>query len=124
MKFGRREVWSGRILLFLALVGTLIPLVNMLSAALQPAGRNPTGLTIPADPQWGNFVTAFNGGHVLVLMTSSLLIVLGVVPISLTIATLAGYALGNLRIKGGRFVFIYLSLIHISEPTRLGMISY
>jgi raffinose/stachyose/melibiose transport system permease protein len=43
-------------------------------------------------------------------MGSSLFIVIFVVPISLLFATLAGYSLGNLRIKGGRFLFILLIL--------------
>ncbi len=106
----KSEAIIGRIVLIVVLVVTLVPLVNMLSAALQPADTNPTGLTWPTDPQWGNFVTAFSTGHVLQLMGSSLFIVVFVVPISLLFATLAGYALGNLRMRGGRFVFIFLIL--------------
>ncbi|GAB3110268.1 carbohydrate ABC transporter permease [Streptomyces calidiresistens] len=106
----RTERVLGRVLLILALVLTLIPLVNMVSAALQPADVNPTGLAWPSDPQWGNFVTAFETGHVWELMGSSLFIVLGVVPISLLIATLAGYALGGLRVRGGRAVLIFMVL--------------
>lgn len=106
----RSEAVIGRVVLILVLVLTLIPLVNMLSAALQPADVNPTGLTWPADPQWVNFASAFETGHVLQLMGSSLFIVVFVVPISLLFATLAGYALGNLRMRGGRFVYIFLIL--------------
>lgn len=110
MIVNRSEVVIGRIVLVVVLILTLIPLVNMLSAALQPADTNPTGLTFPTDPQWINFVTAFNTGNVWRLMGSSLFIVVFVVPISLLFATLAGYALGNLRIRGGRFVFLFLIL--------------
>jgi raffinose/stachyose/melibiose transport system permease protein len=110
MIVSRSERLIGRSLLIVMLVLTLIPLVNMFSAALQPADVNPTGLAFTAHPQWGNFATAFVDGHVWVLMGSSLLIVLGVVPISLIISTLAGYALGNLKIKGGRVVFIFFLL--------------
>jgi raffinose/stachyose/melibiose transport system permease protein len=104
------EVVIGRIVLVVVLVLTIIPLVNMLSAALQPADMNPTGLKWPTDPQWINFVTAFNTGNVWRLMGSSLFIVVFVVPISLLFATLAGYALGNLRVRGSRFIFIFLIL--------------
>ena len=110
MIVNRSEVVIGRIVLVVVLIMTLIPLVNMLSAALQPADTNPTGLTFPSDPQWGNFVTAFNTGNVWRLMGSSLFIVVFVVPVSLLFATLAGYALGNLRVRGGRFIFIFLIL--------------
>lgn len=110
MIVNKSEYVIGRIVLVVVLILTVIPLVNMLSAALQPADTNPTGLTFPADPQWGNFVTAFNTGNVWRLMGSSLFIVVFVVPISLLFATLAGYALGNLRMRGGRFVFLFLIL--------------
>lgn len=110
MIVNKSEMIIGRVVLVIVLIVTLIPLVNMLSAALQPADTNPTGLTFPTDPQWINFVTAFNTGNVWRLMGSSLFIVVFVVPISLLFATLAGYALGNLRVKGGRFLFIFLIL--------------
>ncbi len=110
MIVNKSEFVIGRIVLVVVLILTVIPLVNMLSAALQPADTNPTGLTFPTDPQWVNFVTAFNTGNVWRLMGSSLFIVIFVVPVSLLFATLAGYALGNLRIRGGRFLFIFLIL--------------
>lgn len=110
MIVGRGEAITGRVLLVLVLALTLLPLVNMISAALQPADVNPTGLMWPSDPQWGNFVVAFQTGHVWELMASSLFIVLGVVPVSLLISTLAGYALGNIRMPGSRFLLIFLVL--------------
>ena len=110
MIVNKAEVVIGRVILIIVLVLTLVPLVNMLSAALQPADTNPTGLTFPTDPQWINFVTAFETGNVWRLMGSSIFIVIFVVPISLLLATLAGYALGNLRMRGGRFLFIFLIL--------------
>lgn len=110
MIVNKGEQLLGRVVLLVVLVLTVLPLVSMLSAALQPADVNPTGLKWPSDPQWGNFSTAFTTGHVWRLMGSSVLIVVGVVPISLLFATLAGYALGNLRLRGGRFVFVLLIL--------------
>ncbi|AYF96939.1 carbohydrate ABC transporter permease [Protaetiibacter intestinalis] len=110
MRTSRTELLLGRTLLVVALVLTVLPLLSMLSAALQPADRNPTGLSWPSDPQWINFVTAFQVGHVWQLMGSSALIVLGVVPASLLFATLAGYALGGLRVRGGRAVLVFLVL--------------
>jgi len=106
----KTEAILGRVILIVVLIATVIPLVNMLSAALQPADTNPTGLTFTTDPQWINFVTAFEKGNVWRLMGSSLFIVVFVVPISLICATLAGYALGNLRIRGSRFLFIFFIL--------------
>lgn len=110
MKTSKIELYGGRIILIVVLIMTLAPLLNMLSAALQPADVNPTGLRWPSDPQWGNFITAFNAGNVLRLMGSSLFIAIFVVPTSLLFATLAGYALGRLQIRGGRFIFLFLIL--------------
>jgi len=116
------EKWTGRVLLVVILVLTLIPLVSMISAALQPADENPTGLTWPTDPQWGNFAEAFTTGHVWELLGSSLLIVVGVVPISLIISSLAGYALGSLRIRGSRALLI-LFILGLTIPFEALIIS-
>lgn len=110
MVVNKTEAIIGRVVLVLVLILTLLPLAGMLSGALQPADRIPDGFSWPSDPQWGNFVVAFRTAHVWELLGSSTLIILGVVPLSLLLSTLAGYALGNLRIPGGRFVFVLLLL--------------
>ncbi|MET9659271.1 carbohydrate ABC transporter permease [Streptomyces sp. NPDC006510] len=110
MVVNKTEAIIGRVVLVLVLILTLLPLAGMLSGALQPADRIPDGFSWPSDPQWGNFVVAFQTAHVWELLGSSTLIILGVVPLSLLLSTLAGYALGNLRIPGGSFVFVLLLL--------------
>ncbi|MFC9607379.1 carbohydrate ABC transporter permease [Streptomyces niveus] len=110
MVVNKAEVIIGRVVLVLVLILTLLPLAGMLSGALQPADRIPDGFSWPSDPQWGNFALAFRTAHVWQLLGSSTLIILGVVPLSLLLSTLAGYALGNLRIRGGGFVFALLLL--------------
>ena len=57
-----------------------------------------------ADPQWGNFVDAFNVANMTALLKSSSLIVLMVVPVALLISTMAGFAIGLLRIPGARWL--------------------
>lgn len=106
MIVNRTELVVGRILLVAVLVLTLLPFASMLTAALQSPDRIPNGFSWPTDPHWDNFVTAFELGNVATLMLSSVFIVAMVVPVSLLFATLAGYALGNLRIPGGRAVLI------------------
>ncbi|MFE9294932.1 carbohydrate ABC transporter permease [Streptomyces niveus] len=110
MVVNKAETVIGRVVLVLVLILTLLPLAGMLSGALQPADRIPDGFSWPSDPQWGNFAIAFRTAHVWQLLGSSTLIILGVVPLSLLLSTLAGYALGNLRIRGGGFVFVLLLL--------------
>lgn len=106
MIVSRTEVVLGRILLFVVLLLTLLPFVSMFTAALQSPDRIPNGFTWPTDPHWENFLTAFLQGNIPTLMLSSIFIVAVVVPVSILFATLAGYAMGNLRIPGGRAVLI------------------
>jgi len=85
---------------------TLTPFVSMLLTALQPRDTIPTGLSWPTDPQWHNFVDAWTAANMTALLQSSAIIVLGVVPASLVCATMAGYALGQLRIPAARPLFL------------------
>ncbi|MEA9985622.1 carbohydrate ABC transporter permease [Subtercola sp. RTI3] len=106
MIVNRTELVVGRILLIAVVLLTLLPFASMLTAALQSPDRIPNGFAWPTDPHWENFVTAFQLGNIATLMLSSISIVIIVVPVALLFATLAGYALGNLRIPGGRAVLI------------------
>ena len=74
--------------------------------ALHPRGTYPSGMSWPESPQWGNFIAAFQSADMGKMLWSSVLIELGVVPISLFIATLAGFALGHLYVPFGRAIFI------------------
>jgi raffinose/stachyose/melibiose transport system permease protein len=112
---GRTEVWTGRLLLVALMAITIVPFVSLFTTALHPSGAVPRGLTWPADPQWGNFLEAFEQARMGALLTSSTLIVLGVVPVSVVIATMAGFAIGHLRIPGSRFLFL-LFLVGLTLP--------
>jgi raffinose/stachyose/melibiose transport system permease protein len=110
MLVNRTEIIVGRILLIAVLVLTLLPFASMLTAALQAPDGLPNGFAWPSHPHWGNFATAFTVGHLGTLMLSSLFIVVIVVPVTLLFSTLAGYALGNLRVPGARVVLIAMVL--------------
>lgn len=108
----------GLALLLAAMLFCIFPLVSMLSAALQPQGTIPRGLTWPSDPHWENFadaITAVNLGN---LLFSSGIYVLGVVPLALLISTMAGYALAQLRIPGGKAFFVLL-LVGLTLPAEV-----
>jgi raffinose/stachyose/melibiose transport system permease protein len=115
MNQSRGEQLTGRLFLVALVLVTLLPFLSMLSAALQPRGTVPAGLTWPSDPQWGNFADAFNVANMSALLRSSLLIVAGVVPVSVIIATMAGFGLGQLRVAGGPFAFV-LFLLGLTLP--------
>jgi raffinose/stachyose/melibiose transport system permease protein len=89
---------------------TILPFISIFTTALHPSGSVPNGLEWPANPQWGNFVQAFNVAEMPALLASSTFIVIAVVPIALIISTMAGFAIGLLRIPGSRlllFLFVF-----------------
>jgi len=110
MKTSARERIPGLFLLLGTMVFSILPLLSMLSAALQPQGSVPLGLSWPSDPQWHNFVDAWKVADVTPLLISSIILVAGVVPVAALIAAMAGYGLGQLRVPGGTIVFLLLLL--------------
>lgn len=110
MRVARGELWSGRALLLAMMAFTILPFISIFMTALHPSGTVPGGLEWPAHPQWGNFVEAFYEADMPALLASSTFIVLAVVPVSLIISTMAGFAIGLLRIPGARlllFLFVF-----------------
>jgi len=109
---------SGTVLLFAAMLFAVFPLISMLSAALQPQGSIPAGLSWPAHPQWHNFVDAFTAANFGQLIGSSFIYVLGVVPAAVVFSMLAGYAIAQLRIPGGRLLSTAL-LVGLTLPAEV-----
>ncbi len=105
-----REKWIGRVLLVVLMLVTIVPFVSLFVTALHEPGTYPRGLEWPETPHWDNFAMAFQAADMWALLASSALIELGVVPIAVIIATLAGFALGHLKPRGSQFVFIIFVL--------------
>jgi raffinose/stachyose/melibiose transport system permease protein len=110
MIVNRREALTGRILLVLLMAITVVPFVSLFVTALHPSGTYPSGLSWPDHPQWVNFAHAFRAAHMAELLLSSVLIVAGVVPVSLLLGTMAGFAFGHLRMPGHRIGFLIFLL--------------
>ena len=115
MRVARREAYAGWALLVALMAVTILPFVSIFTTALYPSGSAPVGLSWPADPQWGNFLEAFKVANMSALLFSSVLIVLAVVPVSLVISTMAGFAIGLLRIPGSR-VLLLLFIFGLTLP--------
>lgn len=98
--------------LFLAAAAVIVPFLALVSAALQPSGTLAPRLEWPTNPQWSNFAEAWTMAGFAALMRSSAIIALVVVPIALVSATLAGYAMGTMRLagKGALFAFFIAGL--------------
>jgi raffinose/stachyose/melibiose transport system permease protein len=106
MRISRGEIYAGRALLLGLMAITILPFLSIFTTALHPSGTLPRGLEWPDDPQWGNFLEAFEVANMAVLLRSSTFIVLAVVPVALVMATMAGFAIGLLRIPGARALLL------------------
>ncbi len=106
MRVSRGELFAGQAFLIALIAITILPFISIFMTALHPSGTVPSGLDWPADPQWGNFVQAFQVANMTALLVSSTFIVLAVVPVSLVISTMAGFAIGLLRIPGARWLLL------------------
>ena len=110
MIVNRREALIGRVLLVLLMAVTVVPFLSLFVTALHAPGTYPSGLQWPSRPHWGNFADAFHAAHMGELLFSSVLIVAGVVPASLLLGTMAGFAFGHLRLPGHRAGFLVFVL--------------
>ena len=110
MKTSVRQRIPGLALLLGTMIFSILPLLSMLSAALQPQGTVPVGLSWPSNPQWHNFLDAWRVAEVTPLLISSIILVAGVVPVAALFASMAGYGLGQLKVPGGTVVFLLLLL--------------
>jgi raffinose/stachyose/melibiose transport system permease protein len=106
MRISRGELYAGRLFLVGMLAATVLPFLSILTTALHPSGTLPGGLEWPAHPQWHNFIDAFRVANMGVLLRSSTFIVVAVVPVALVMATMAGFAIGLLRIRGARILLL------------------
>ncbi|MBC9822159.1 carbohydrate ABC transporter permease [Terrabacter sp. MAHUQ-38] len=110
-----RDTAPKTILLTAAALFSVFPLLSMFSAALQPQGTAPAGITFPTSPHWHNFVDAWNVANITTLVKSSAILVIGVVPIAMLISSMAAYAIAQLRIPLGN-VFFLLLLLGLTLP--------
>jgi len=106
MRVARNELYAGRGLLVILMAFIVLPFLTIFVTALHPSGTVPAGLSWPAEPQWGNFVQAFEVANMSALLMSSMFIVLAVVPVALVISTMAGFAIGLLRVPGARWLLL------------------
>ena len=104
----------GTILLALSLFA-ILPLLSMLTTALSVQGSSPPGLAWPDHPQWHNFVDAWTAANFFALFRSSAVIALVVVPVAVSMATAAGYALAQFRVPGGKVMY-FLLLLGLTLP--------
>lgn len=100
----RAERWSGYALLTVMAIVVIVPFLSVFLASMQPSGSPVVGMTWPEQWSLENYRQAWTVAGFSDLMRSSLIIAVGVVPATLALAALAGYALGTMRLPGGNAV--------------------
>src|ERR1700761_8346 len=83
------------VVLAVLVIFTLLPLLSMITTALQKQNTSIVGLSFPTHPQWHNFVDAWHAASFPTLLWSSTIIVAGVVPAAVIFSTLAGFGLAR-----------------------------
>lgn len=116
MRISLTERISGRVVLVLLILFTLLPFVALLSVALSPANTLPSGISFVKELHWENFVTAFQLANFPTLMVSSATLVIIVVPLVVFTATLAAYGLTWLRVPLAGLLFLVF-LVGLTIPT-------
>jgi raffinose/stachyose/melibiose transport system permease protein len=116
------ERLSRHTILLLATAIVLIPFLGILSVALQPSSAAVTGLSIPHTITWANFARAWNLGHFEVLLRSSAIIALVVVPLSVAGSVLSGYAFATMQFVG-RGLLYGLMMIGVVMPFEATVVS-
>ncbi|MDR1512573.1 MAG: carbohydrate ABC transporter permease [Propionibacteriaceae bacterium] len=95
------EAAAAYLMLVAMALGVLVPLAALVLAAFHEPGGHVSGLSWPDPFSWSNLVTAWTDGHFSTLVGSSVAVCLMVVPLTVVLATLAGYGLGALRVPFG-----------------------
>ena len=107
------------ILLAVFAVGPLIILVMNSVKSTAEIGRNPIG--IPETIILQNFTDAWAQGNYATTLRNSIVLTIGTITGTLTIAGLAAYALARLQLKGANLIAFYF-LVGTSVPAQLFMI--
>ena len=94
------------------------PLVGVLLASLYPSspGVSPSGFALPPTFEWHNYVTAWRDGGFGASFTTSIIVAAVMVPASVVLSVLGGYAFATMRFRGSKVLF-YLFILGLIIPT-------
>jgi raffinose/stachyose/melibiose transport system permease protein len=101
-----RALTHGLLILFSLIA--VYPLVSVLFLALSRQTDLVTGFTIPTNPSFDSFSTAWNVGHFDQALLNSFIVATTVTVVSVALSVLSGYALGTMRFPGATIVFVVL----------------
>jgi raffinose/stachyose/melibiose transport system permease protein len=87
-------------------------------ASLYPPGPGsaPSGFAVPPSFDWHNYVSAWNQGGFAASFTTSIIVAAAMVPASVGLSILGGFAFATMRFRGSRAIF-YLFILGLIIPT-------
>lgn len=89
----------------------LAPFVVTILASLKTTGELVQGIfSLPEEPQWENYVEAWNQGRFGRFFLNSIIVAVGVVIPSIVLSTMTGYAFARFRFRGSKALFAFFLL--------------
>jgi raffinose/stachyose/melibiose transport system permease protein len=114
----RTQVALNYTLVILCCAIAVYPLVGIVLASLYPSGpaNSPSGFELPPSFAWHNYVTAWEQGGFAESFTTSIIVAVVMVPASVVLSILGGYAFATMRFRGSTVLF-YLFILGLIIPT-------
>lgn len=114
----RAQVAMNYLLIILCSAIAIYPLVGIVLASFYPAeqGVSPSGFGLPPGFEWRNYATAWDQGRFSEYFQTSLIVAAVMVPASVVLSILGGYAFATMRFRGSRVIF-YLFILGLIIPT-------
>jgi raffinose/stachyose/melibiose transport system permease protein len=114
----RAQITMNYVLLILCTAVAVYPLIGVVFASLYPSGPgvSPSGFALPPSLNWGNYVSAWEQGGFAESFTTSVIVAAVMVPASVILSILGGYAFATMRFPGSRAIF-YLFILGLIIPT-------
>ena len=114
----RGQITMNYVLLILCTAVAVYPLIGVVFASLYPSGPgvSPSGFALPPSLNWGNYASAWEQGGFAESFTTSIIVAAVMVPASVILSILGGYAFATMRFPGSRAIF-YLFILGLIIPT-------
>ena len=114
----RTQVALNYTLLIACSLVAIYPLVGVVLASLYPEGRAsaPSGFALPPTFSWHNYAAAWDQGGFGASFTTSIIVAVVMVPASVGLSVVAGYAFATMRFRGSKVLF-YLFILGLIIPT-------
>jgi raffinose/stachyose/melibiose transport system permease protein len=106
------------VLLTICALIAIYPLVGVFLASLYPTGpgSQPSGFSLPPTYEWHNYVTAWEQGKFASSFQTSFIVAAVMVPASVALSVVAGYAFATMRFRGSQVIF-WLFILGLIIPT-------